>query len=270
MVDEDVVDRNVVKEVKVGEDNRFHYLYKITNLVNNKIYIGVHSTKDLNDGYFGSSGILDKAIAKYGRENFIIEILEYFNNKEEKYLKEAQVVTTEFVKCSNNYNAKAGGYGGWGVGEYAGRLGKHISEEHKKQLSILKKGVPLSAEHRKKMSIARTGRTSPMKGKFHTEEGKAKIGKALSGSNNYLYGKKLSRELVEKMVAARVGKYRGVNNKLYGRELPEEVKVKISRTLTGKKQSVETCKKKSLVAEDRSINCVIKRAKKMMFDFFSN
>jgi len=31
-----------------------HIIYQITNKVNNKIYIGLHSTKDINDGYMGS------------------------------------------------------------------------------------------------------------------------------------------------------------------------------------------------------------------------
>lgn len=32
----------------------FYTIYQITNLINNKIYIGKHQTEDLNDGYMGS------------------------------------------------------------------------------------------------------------------------------------------------------------------------------------------------------------------------
>lgn len=55
----------------------YHIVYLTTNLVNNKIYIGVHSTYDLNDDYLGSGFALKKAINKYGKEKFKREILFY-------------------------------------------------------------------------------------------------------------------------------------------------------------------------------------------------
>ena len=45
-------------------------LYKITNLINQKFYIGVHATNNPNDSYMGSGVAITRAIAKHGRENF--------------------------------------------------------------------------------------------------------------------------------------------------------------------------------------------------------
>lgn len=89
----------------------FYYLYKITNTVNNKIYIGVHQTKNLNDDYFGSGLNLHRAIKKYGKENFRKEILEYFDNEESMLTREKELVNAEFVKSTNTYNINEGGKG---------------------------------------------------------------------------------------------------------------------------------------------------------------
>lgn len=91
----------------------YYYVYKITNLINNKIYIGAHSTSDLNDNYLGSGKIISRAHKKYGKENFKKEILHYFKSKDEMYKKEREIVNEDFVKKSNNYNVKLGGEGGW-------------------------------------------------------------------------------------------------------------------------------------------------------------
>ena len=52
-----------------------HYMiYKITNTINGKIYIGKHKCDDLDDGYFGSGKRLWIAINKYGLENFVFHM----------------------------------------------------------------------------------------------------------------------------------------------------------------------------------------------------
>lgn len=87
----------------------FHFVYKTINLKNNKCYIGVHSTNNINDGYLGSGDKLKLAIKKYGTENFYREILMFFDNVEQAYEYEASLVTEKYIKDDTNYNITVGG-----------------------------------------------------------------------------------------------------------------------------------------------------------------
>lgn len=91
----------------------FYIVYKITNLINNKIYIGSHKTNDLNDNYMGSGKLIKQAVEKYGFNNFKKEILFIYNNPKQMYLKEAEIVDEEFLKRTDVYNLVPGGHGGW-------------------------------------------------------------------------------------------------------------------------------------------------------------
>ena len=64
---------------------KYHIIYKTTNLINGKIYVGMHSTDNLNDGYLGSGWILKQAIKKYGKENFKGEVLLVLSNRKLLY-----------------------------------------------------------------------------------------------------------------------------------------------------------------------------------------
>jgi hypothetical protein len=91
----------------------YFIVYKITNTINEKIYIGVHQTADLNDGYMGSGKYLKRAIQKHGVSTFSKEILHIFDNKDDMYAKEAELVTEDFISETNTYNLRAGGIGGF-------------------------------------------------------------------------------------------------------------------------------------------------------------
>lgn len=91
----------------------FYYTYKITNLINGKIYVGVHKTENLEDGYMGSGKALKSAKSKYGLINFRKVILMMHDSEEEMFEIEALIVDSAFIKRRDVYNSKLGGLGGW-------------------------------------------------------------------------------------------------------------------------------------------------------------
>ena len=88
---------------------KYHYFYKITNLINNHFYYGVHNTNNLNDGYMGSGKRLHIAYKKYGIENFNKEILKFFNTAREAFEYEAEIVNENLINDNNCYNITKGG-----------------------------------------------------------------------------------------------------------------------------------------------------------------
>jgi hypothetical protein len=103
---------------------KYHYLYKTTNLLNGMFYIGIHSTNNLNDGYLGSGKRLKRSITKYGKENFKLEIIEFFDNRDLLVEKEKKLVNNELLRNPNCLNLRPDGEGGF------------ISEEQQKQRAI--------------------------------------------------------------------------------------------------------------------------------------
>lgn len=92
---------------------KYYLIYKITNLLNGKIYVGKHETYDLDDGYMGSGNLIKKAISKYGIDNFKKEIIKYCIDEADLFKSEAEIVTEEFCKRKDTYNINVGGAGGW-------------------------------------------------------------------------------------------------------------------------------------------------------------
>lgn len=111
----------------------FYTVYKTTNKLNGRYYIGKHKTKNLEDGYMGSGKLLKLAIEKYGIENFEKEILFIFDNEDEMNSKERELV----VLAEETYNLCPGGNGGFGYINESGVIkfkGKKHAEESKKKM----------------------------------------------------------------------------------------------------------------------------------------
>lgn len=88
---------------------KYHYLYKITNLRNNKYYIGIHSTNDLNDEYMGSGVLIKKAIEKYGVDCFKKDIIQFVDSREDLIQLEKNIVNESIVNDEMSYNMVLGG-----------------------------------------------------------------------------------------------------------------------------------------------------------------
>lgn len=113
----------------------FYTVYKITNIINGKYYIGKHQTTNLDDGYMGSGKILKRAILKYGIANFTKEILNIFETEEEMNAKEKELV----VISEETYNLCEGGKGGFGYINSKGlRTKGHTKETYIKASNTLK------------------------------------------------------------------------------------------------------------------------------------
>lgn len=89
-----------------------YIIYKTTNIINGKFYIGVHKTNNVNfDGYLGSGKALKAAVLKHGRNNFTRETLFILNSAEDAYAKEKEIVTKQLILEKMCYNSRIGGRG---------------------------------------------------------------------------------------------------------------------------------------------------------------
>lgn len=91
------------------ENKVYHYFYKIINKINGHFYFGIHSTKNLNDGYMGSGKRLHKAYKKYGMDFFEKEIIKFFDTRKDASEYEAKVVDISLLGNSDCYNIRLGG-----------------------------------------------------------------------------------------------------------------------------------------------------------------
>ena len=163
---------------------QYYYIYKTTNLINEKYYYGMHCTDNLNDGYMGSGTKLKRSIKRHGKENFKTEILEFLPNKEELLKREKEIINEEVLKDPNSMNLQPGGGGGLSGEEHkkkfasaGGNATKHLLEGYR-EIHILKMKTDL--EYREKFLDKMRGNTNWL-GKTHNEDTKKKMSKSKQG-----------------------------------------------------------------------------------------
>lgn len=160
----------------------YYTIYKITNKINGKYYIGKHQTYDLSDDYMGSGKYIKRAIKKYGLENFSKEILFVYDNEDDMNKKENELV----IISEETYNICEGGKGGF---SYLNKNGLNKSDKQKKvarELMLeLHKTVNYSDEYKESRLERLKLATKKMRelypngtwiGKKHKEDSKIKIG----------------------------------------------------------------------------------------------
>lgn len=124
----------------------YYIIYKITNLLNDKIYVGFHKTEDIYDDYMGSGKLIKEAITEFGVQIFKKDIIAIFDNKDDAEALEAEIVNKDFVLRDDTYNLSIGGNVCILYGENNGFYGKHHSDEFKQRIALIlskaNKGVP--------------------------------------------------------------------------------------------------------------------------------
>lgn len=161
----------------MNNEGIFGVIYKITNLINNKIYVGKfnlqRNAKSVKfENYWGSGKLIKYAIKKHGKENFKKEIIENCVTKEELIEKERY-----WIKELNSFRPV-----GYNIG--TGGEGQDNFTHHPDRELIFKK-IGLANSNRKVSKETRLKLSESHKGKsFITEEGRKRLSEAKKGVKN--------------------------------------------------------------------------------------
>ncbi len=177
------------------KEKKFHFIYKTTNLLNGKYYIGMHSTDNIDDGYLGSGKRLKRSINRYGATNHKREIVEFVSSRYELMTREKEIVNLNEIAKEDCMNLKTGGDGGF-IDE------NHAKRWHEGQSKWLKEQW-INDDYRKKISLLSSERM-----KQHHKDGKIKY--------DTFTGREHSNETKEKMSIAKKGQGIGENNSQFG------------------------------------------------------
>ena len=188
----------------------YGYVYKTTNLINGRCYIGQKKAIEFIPTYLGSGKIIKLAIKRYGKDSFRVELIAQAHNKKSLDILERYYIEVYRRELGSKlYNICDGGR------TNVSFSGNQHTEEVKKRLRLINSGV-----------------RNPMFGKQHTSETRKRISLIGSGENNPNYGKHLSEEIKEKLRLAQLGKRHS-----------EETRMKISLANSRRVHSEETKRK---------------------------
>lgn len=182
------------------KQKKYHFIYKTTNILSGKYYLGMHSTNNLEDGYLGSGRRLRYSINKYGKENHKREILEFCNSREELVLKEEYIVNLNEIAKVDCMNLRIGGTGGFSSEEHRiqfHKAGQRVLKwKRENDETYIKNHSKCSSINMKKKRAS--GKIKPIieyynwTGNHHSTETKQKIGLTNSikqkGIKNSQYG----------------------------------------------------------------------------------
>lgn len=143
----------------------YGYVYKTTDLFNNKIYVGQHKATEFDENYYGSGIIIKELLNKYGTQRFNCEILEWCKSQEE--LNHKEIFWINKLNCLNEsvgYNIATGGAFG-DSGYHLGMLGKSQSEKQKCAARNYQLNNPKTTQMKEKMHKAMLGNTNAKHGK---------------------------------------------------------------------------------------------------------
>lgn len=137
---------------------KYHYIYKITRF-DGAYYIGLHSTDNLNDGYFGSGQRLWYSIKYHGKDKHKKEILEFLPTREALVAREKHLVNHEMLADTLCLNLREGG-------SYVYR------KEQKEEANVIRRNSIIEfyksergAEAKRKISEANTGKVRSIEAK---------------------------------------------------------------------------------------------------------
>lgn len=209
-----------------ADRRKYHYVYKITRTDGSgKYYIGLHSTDDLDDGYFGSGDRICKSLKKHGKEGHSKEILKFFGTRDEAKALEKLMVNEELLGDKLCLNLALGG-GGF-TSEESKLVQQRPEVKKKKSESTKRQWV----ENRDVMSEA-ISKTNIVR--WQDDVHRAKM---VEVARKSFLGKKHSVETIQKMKDLKDGHGIGEDNSQFGtcwiHSLTEKRSLKIDKNDLG-------------------------------------